>query len=85
MTWRNWVRKAAEQLPSGPIAVVSAEPAIDLGCEFRKVPTRNLPGILKLFEEKGGWPYPTPKPGEHGCRVPSAFLPGHLQAMGTAG
>ena len=85
MTWRNWVRKAAEQLPSGPIAVPSAEPAIDLGGEFRQVPTRNLPGILKLFEEKGAWPYPTPKPGEHGCRVPSGFLPQHLQATGTNG
>jgi uncharacterized protein YdaU (DUF1376 family) len=84
-TWRNWVRKAAEQLPSGPIAVASAEPAIDLGGEFREVPTRNLPGILKLFEEKGAWPYPTPKPGERGCRVPSAFLTDHFQATGTAG
>jgi uncharacterized protein YdaU (DUF1376 family) len=84
-TWRNWVRKAAEQLPSGPIAVASAEPAINLGGEFREVPTRNLPGIVKLFEEKGAWPYPTPKPGEHGCRVPSGFLPQHLQATGTNG
>jgi hypothetical protein len=33
MTWGNQVRKAAEQLPSGPIAVASAEPAIDLGGE----------------------------------------------------
>jgi uncharacterized protein YdaU (DUF1376 family) len=84
-TWRNWVRKAAEQLPSGSIAVASAEPAIDLGGEFREVPTRNLPGILKLFEEKGAWPYPTPKPGEPGCRVPSRFLPQPLQATGTNG
>jgi uncharacterized protein YdaU (DUF1376 family) len=84
-TWRNWVRRAAEQLPSGPIAVTSAEPTIDLGGEFREVPTRNLPGIVKLFEAKGAWPYPTPKPGEQGCRVPSTFLPQRLQATGTNG
>jgi uncharacterized protein YdaU (DUF1376 family) len=62
MTWRNWVRRAAEQQPSGAIVVVSPEPTVDLGGEFREVPTRNLPGIVKLFEDKGAWPYPTPKP-----------------------
>jgi hypothetical protein len=78
-TWRNWVRKAAEQLPAGPIVVPYAEPSVDLGGEFREVPVRNLPGIVKLFEERGAWPYPTPKPGELGCPVPPEFLPSHLQ------
>ncbi len=73
-TWRNWARKASEGLPSKPIATAAVEPSINLGGEFREVPVRNLPGILKLFAEKGSWPYPTPKPGEQGCRVPSAFL-----------
>jgi uncharacterized protein YdaU (DUF1376 family) len=82
-TWRNWVRKAAEQLPSAPIIATGGEPSIDLGGEFREVPTRNLPGIVRLFEDKGAWPYPTPRPGEQGCRVPSTFLPQHLQATGT--
>jgi uncharacterized protein YdaU (DUF1376 family) len=84
-TWRNWVRRAAEQLPGGPIVALCAEPSVDLGGEFREVPTRNLPGIVKLFEDKGAWPYPTPKPGEQGCRVPSTFLPQRLQARGTTG
>ena len=84
-TWRNWVRRAAEQLPSGPVIATGGEPSIDLGGEFREVPTRNLPGIVKLFEHKGAWPYPTPRPGEQGCRVPSRFLPRHLQATGTDG
>jgi len=83
-TWRNWVRKAAEQLPTGSIVVPSAEPTLDLGGEFREVPTRNLPGIMKLFEDKGAWPYPSPKPGEQGCRVPSKFLPQRHQATGTS-
>jgi hypothetical protein len=84
-TWRNWIRKAVEQLPTGQIAVPAAEPTVDLGGEFREVPTRNLPGIVKLFVDKGAWPYPTPKPGELDCRVPSGFLPQRLQATGTNG
>jgi uncharacterized protein YdaU (DUF1376 family) len=84
-TWRNWVRRAAEELPIRPIVAHCAEPSIDLGGEFREVPTRNLAGIVKLFEAKGAWPYPSPKPGEQGCRVPSTFLPQRLQATGTNG
>jgi uncharacterized protein YdaU (DUF1376 family) len=79
-TWRNWVRKAAEQLATGPIVAPHAEPTIDLGGEFSKVPIRNLPGIVKLFEDKGAWLYPTPKPGGPGCAIPDEFLPSHLRS-----
>jgi hypothetical protein len=79
-TWRNWILKAAEHLPGGSTSATSAEPSVDLGGEFREVPTRNLPGIVKLFEDRGSWPYPTPKPGGPRCPIPDEFLPSHLRS-----
>jgi hypothetical protein len=78
---QGW-RIPAEQSPS---PVEHSEPSIDLGGEFREVPVRNLPGIVDMFDEQGAWPFPSPKPGERGCRVPSRYLPQHLQATGTDG
>jgi uncharacterized protein YdaU (DUF1376 family) len=89
-TWRNWVRKAAEQ-PGGrtlPSQSGVDEPSLDLGGEFHNVPLRNLQGIVKRFAESGTWPFPTPRPGEHGCRVPLSYLPAELQPkplLATAG
>jgi hypothetical protein len=84
-TWRNWVRRAAERLPSRTGAVVGpAEPSIDLGGEFREVPVRNLPRIVQMFDEQGTWPFPSPKPGQPGCRVPTKFLPAHLHRREAA-
>jgi uncharacterized protein YdaU (DUF1376 family) len=84
-TWRNWVRRAAERLPSRNAAVLGpAEPSIDLGGEFREVPVRNLPRIVQMFDEHGTWPFPSPKPGQPGCRVPTKFLPAHLHRREAA-
>jgi uncharacterized protein YdaU (DUF1376 family) len=86
-TWRNWVRRAAERLPissrGGASAFVASEPTVDMGGEFREVPTRHLSPAVQIFLEKGSWPFPTPKPGEAGCRVPLEFLPPELR-LGTA-
>ena len=87
-TWRNWVRKAAERMPAGTRQSSTpgrapTEPCVDMGGEFHEVPTRNLTGIVQMFVDKGSWPFPTPKPGQVGCRVPLEFLPPHLQ-LGTA-
>ena len=60
-----------------------AEPTVDMGGEFHEVPTRNLTGIVQMFVDKGSWPFPTPKPGQVGCRVPLEFLPPQLR-LGTA-
>jgi uncharacterized protein YdaU (DUF1376 family) len=84
-TWRNWVRNASERSPSRRAAVLGpAEPSIDLGGEFREVPVRNLPGIMQMFDEQGTWPFPSPKPGQPGCRVPSKYLPAHLHPKSAA-
>jgi hypothetical protein len=50
-----------------------------MGGEFREVGTRNLSRIVQMFVDKGSWPFPTPKPGEAGCRVPLEFLPPKLR------
>jgi hypothetical protein len=50
-----------------------------MGGEFHEVPTRNLAGIVQMFVDNGSWRFPTPKPGEAGCRVPLEFLPPQLQ------
>ena len=84
-TWRNWVRNASERSPSGTTAVLGpAESSIDLGGEFREVPVRNLPGIMQMFEEQGTWPFPSPKPGQPGCRVPSKYLAARLHPESAA-
>jgi uncharacterized protein YdaU (DUF1376 family) len=85
-TWRNWVLKSSEFLPSkSSLPAEPSEPSIDLGGEFHDVPVRNLPQIVRMFDEQGAWPFPSPKPGEQGCRVPSCFLPHHLQGTKTDG
>ena len=85
-TWRNWVRRAAERLPinsqGGASAFAASEPTVDMGGEFREVATHNLSRIVQMFVDKGSWPFPTPKPGESGCRVPLEFLPPELR-LGT--
>jgi len=82
-TWRNWVRRAAERLPissqSAASAFPASEPTVDMGGEFREVATRNLSRIVQMFVDKGSWPFPTPKPGEAGCRVPLEFLTPQLR------
>jgi hypothetical protein len=37
-----------------------------------------------MFVENGTWPFPTPKPGQPGCRVPDKFLPAHLRCTEVA-
>jgi hypothetical protein len=65
------------------IGPAPAEPCVDMGGEFREVPTRNLAGIMQMFVERGTWPFPTPRPGEPGCKVPSNFMPPQFQAPAT--
>jgi hypothetical protein len=78
-TWRNWVRKASERSSNKTtLALQSPEPSIDLGGEFREVPVRNLSAIVQMFAEQRIWPFPSPEPGQPGCRVPTKFLPAHL-------
>jgi hypothetical protein len=82
-TWRNWVRRAAERLPISSQGAASAfapsEPTVDMGGEFREVPARNLSRVVQMFLENSSWPFPTPKPGEAGCRVPLELLPAQLR------
>jgi hypothetical protein len=52
-----------------------------MGGEFREVPMRNFAGIMQMFVERGAWPFPTPRPGEPGCKVPRSFLPPRFQGQ----
>jgi hypothetical protein len=77
------VRRAAERLPISSQGAASAfaasEPTVDMGGEFREVAIRNLSRIVQMFLESGSWPFPPPKPGGAGCRVPLEFLPPRLR------
>ena len=84
-TWLNQ-KRWADRPASSPTVVSNqgGERTLDLGGEFRTVPVSNVPGIIEIWQTRGFYAPPSPKPGEPGCLIPDEFLPEELRSRGAA-
>jgi len=71
--------------PNGSADPSRKERRFYLGPDHPNVPERNMPGVYKMFVEKGYWPRESPKPGEPGCQMPDKYLPEHLWSTACSG